>query len=165
MCSKLHLFFRELWLGWINGLGFGVLAELAMRLLFAYDEVVAQRTLDPNTRILMSPYPWAWWYLPLLSLVLTSIATLLVYAFWRSHIKSVTWRWQLVGFLAVLELYVLTLARDLWNANFSELKSYYWQFAYSIKLLPWIILIPTLLAYNFLFGWATKQLGGRRERQ
>jgi hypothetical protein len=156
-------FFRELRLGAINGLGFGVLAELSARGIFTFQRnlVEQQHPLGPDWHILRNPYPWEWWYLPLLFLALTSIATVLIYA--RSKIKSVTWRWQLIGFLALIELYVGTLAWDLWNA--SRVKYNYWEFAYSTTLLPWITLIPALIVYNFLFGWATKKLRiGQRRR-
>jgi hypothetical protein len=164
MCSKSHLLFREIALGALNGLGFGVLAELSVRGLYTYEKALAaQHPLGPDWDILMSPYPWAWWYPPLLSVVFTSIATLFVCWFWRSRIKSLTLRWPLVGFLAVFEFYLMTLAWDFWNA--SSVKYNYWEFAYSTKLFPWIILVPALLAYNFLFGWATKKLRIGQRRQ
>jgi hypothetical protein len=160
MRSKLHLLFREVALGALNGLGFGLLAELSMRGIYTYEKALAGPSgFHQDMEILMSPYPWAWWYFPLLSVVFTSIATLFVCWFWRSRIKSVTWRWQLVGFLAVVEFYLMMLAWDLWNAHSSGFKSIDWQFAYSIKPFPWIILIPALFAYDFLFGWAAKRFG------
>jgi len=148
---------RTVGLGVINGLSFGILAEVVMSLLYEYEIGLGGRT-DPATTIDMAPYPWAWWYLPLISTLLVTTATFVVHCFLGRRIKSPFWFWEAVGLFSVAGLYLLTLSVDWWNARSSSLKADYWQFAPSLKLAPWILLVPALLVFNLLFAWIANQI-------
>ena len=141
-------------MGAFNGLALGVTAELVMRALYQYELSDAERTpADSQIVIDTIPYPFSWWYLPVLSFALVTIASVIAHRFLRPHVKSQIFLWPAIGALAVLELYLITAAIDWWNATNSPLQADYWQFAHSNKLFPWLLLVPGILVFNLLFGW------------
>jgi len=143
-------------LGAINGLALGVVAELLMRTIYAYERSRGGPAAGSEIIIDRMPYPFSWWYLPLLSLVLVTVASVIVHRYLLPHLRSQISRWPAIGALAIFELYLITLALDWWNASHSISREDYWQFAYSTKLFPWVLLIPGVIIFNLLFGWLIK---------
>jgi hypothetical protein len=88
-------------IGVINGIIFGVILEVFLRLAFIF-ETYAREPLSAGINISYLPYPFSWWFLPLLSLATVSVSTAAVYTFLDKGIKSVVWFWQTVGIATVI---------------------------------------------------------------
>jgi len=115
-----------------------------------------------TTIIDRAPYPFSWWYLPLLSALLVTVASVIVHRYLVPRLNLQISRWPAIGALAVFELYLITLAIDWWNASHSISREDYWQLAYSTKLFPWVLLFPSVIIFNLLFGWLIKTSFDRR---
>ena len=90
-------------LGAVCGLLFGILSEIIFRSIFLYEGYVHPPIKSAEFSIDMAPYPFSWWYLPLLWLILVALASYFVHRYLARHIKSSIWLWQVVGIVAVLE--------------------------------------------------------------
>jgi hypothetical protein len=148
-----HFLWHACKLGALNAILFGIITDLVLRMVYNYERtsLISLRT-EVNLNIDLSPYPFQWWYLPLMSVALIIPATILVYRYLLSHLNSYLWLWQAVGIAAVFECYLLTLTMDWWNAHFSEMGADYWAVAYSIKPVPWIFILPAVSVFNLLFA-------------
>jgi H+/Cl- antiporter ClcA len=91
---------QALQLGAINGLAFGILAEFVIRLIHGRERLLLRESSsDSGVTIETMPYPLSWWYLPLLSLVLVTLASVFVHRYLAHYLKSQIWRWQAIGSL------------------------------------------------------------------
>lgn len=146
-------------LGAISGMLFGILLESVLRSIYLYETHVQEQTLLPlDVHIQMMPYPSSWWYLPLFSLVLITLASFLVHRYFARHIKSSVWLWQVIGLVAVLEacLYsVIVIWYQWYHSQFDFLGIDY---LVLIKGDLRIILrvLPVVLGFNLLFALALR---------
>ncbi|MCA1592530.1 MAG: hypothetical protein LC754_07750 [Acidobacteria bacterium] len=142
-------------LGAINGILFGMLLELIFRSIFLYEKYVQRQSpISPGLHIDMAPYPFSWWYLPVLFLVLVTLASLLVHRYLSSHIKSRIWLWQVIGFAAVLEccLYAAILSWYHWYRGFAFLGVADLVQAMESGLKTCLLFLPVALVFNLLFA-------------
>lgn len=148
-----QLFWSAVKSGTINGLVAGAVIELSLRFVHVYQNWLYERTpLPDEMQIQMSPYPFRWWYLPLLSFVLVVPMSLLVQHFMSHHIKSPILLWQIIGLGSVLTLYLSILISDVWNAHFSIMGADYWLFAWSLNLMGWLSLVISVAVFNLLYS-------------
>ncbi len=147
-------------LGAINGILFGTLVETVLRSLFLYEKYLRdKRPVSSNIHFSYLPYPFSWWYLPLLSFVFVTFATFVVHRYFAQHIKSSIWFWQVVGFVAVSGLVVYSIPHSLYNWCFSQFdftKAYYSMEALQKDLLILLIAFPSIAIFNLLFALVLK---------
>lgn len=150
-------------IGALNGLVLGVLAEILLRAIYYYEGVRAGPVRTPEIIVDRIPYPFNWWYLPVLSLILVTVASVIGHRYLFPRLKPRVLRWPVIGLVAVAELYLFTLALDWWNAAHSAVP--YWDYASSTNLFPWVLLIPAVILFNLLFGWLMTRFSLGREAQ
>lgn len=146
---------RALELGALNGIIFGSLFEVTYRSLFLWETYRLKQTPAPEgLSIDLSPYPFRWWYLPVLSLVLVSLASLLVHRLLSRSIESTIWRWQIIGVVAVLGCFVYVCGMDglRWYAEFTYLGAGYLLDVVAGELRWLSFVLPLVLGYNLIFG-------------
>ncbi len=150
-------YWKAIELGSLCGLLFGLLSEAILHSLFFYDSYAHPITSPDNLNIDLTPYPFNWWYLPLLWLVLVALASYFAHWCFAGYIKSSIWLWQIIGLTAV---FVGCLASFI-------IGSYSWYLRYpdweTRILLEGIInstwgevqiflfFLPFLLAFNLMF--------------
>lgn len=157
--SKSHKL-KVIALGAINGILFGVSMETVLRSLFLYEKYLrGKEPLSPNLHISYLPYPFNWWFLPLLSFVFVTLATFIVHRYFAQYIKSSIWFWQVVGVVAVLGLVVYSIPHSLYTWCFSIFdfsESYYSMEAIQQDLPILLIAFPSIALFNLLFALVLK---------
>ena len=151
-------------LGAVNGVLLGSVFELALRSTYLLEKHLQERTpLPPDLHIQISPYPFAWWYLPFLSLVLVTLAGLSVRRYLAPNITSPFLLWQLIGGLAVLGLcaYAIIVICYNWYSTDTILSSTEY-LAHVLTAEMGIILrvAPFVLGFNLLFAFALSSSKG-----
>ena len=153
--NKFHNW-RIIKLGAINGILFGTLLELTLRARYSYGMYVFNQTpLPPDMHIQIAPYPFKWWYLPLLSLVLVTLASFLVNRYLAKYLKSSIWLWQVIGFVAVLEACVysaITIWYQWYYSRFDFLGMDYLLHAIKSEQSICLRVLPVVLAFNLIFA-------------
>jgi hypothetical protein len=142
-------------LGAINGILFGTLLELTFRSIFFYERHVQERMpISPGLNIDMAPYPFNWWYLPILFLILVTLASFLMHWYLSERIKSHLWLWQIIGFVAVLEccLYAAILNWYHWFRGFDFLGTEDLAQAMGSDLKICLLFLPVAILFNLLFA-------------
>jgi hypothetical protein len=143
-------------LGAINGLLFGTLSELIFRSMFLYERYVQHQTpISPGLHIQEAPYPFNWWYLPALFLVLVTLASLVVHRYLTQFIKSAVWLWLIIGIVAVFGcgIYAVIMASWYqWRSEFDFLGMDYLAQAIKSDLKICLLFLPIALAFNLLFS-------------
>lgn len=142
-------------LGAINGILFGTLLELICRSIFFYERYVQERTpLSPGLNIDMAPYPFSWWYLPILFLVLVTMASFIVHRYLSARIKSHIWLWQVIGVVAVLECFLFAAILNWyhWYRGFAFLGTEDLAQAVGSELKLCLLFLPVAILFNLLFA-------------
>jgi hypothetical protein len=149
-------------LGAINGLLLGSLFELVLRSIYLLEEYSQEwAPLPPDVHIQMASYPFAWWYLPFLSLVLVTLASFCVRRYWTRRVISSVFLWQVIGALAVLGLfaYVVTVVWYKWYFSQPDLlATEYLAHVLRSELIPIVCAIPFVLGFNLFFALALRSL-------
>ena len=157
--SKSHKL-KVIALGAINGILFGILMETVLRSLFLYEKYLRDKKPPlSNLNISYLPYPFNWWFLPLLSVVFVTLATFIVHRYFAQYIKSSIWFWQVVGIVAVLGLVVYSIPYSLYNWCFSKFsfpESYYSIEAMQQDLPIFLVAFPSIAVFNLLFALVLK---------
>ena len=152
-------------LGAINGLLLGSLFELALRSIYLLERHSQERTpLPPDVHIQTSPYPFAWWYPPLLSLVLVTLSSFLASRYLARRVTSPVLLWQVIGVLTMLGLcaYVIIGVGYKWYSIEAVLPATEY-LAHVLRTEMGIILCvsPFVLGFNLLFAFALRSRGGQ----
>lgn len=149
-------------LGAINGILLGILSEIVLRSAFLLEVFLRSREpLSPEISIDFLPYPFSWWYLPLLSLTSVTLATFIVHRFLIVYIKSSVWFWQMVGIVTIFicAIYSTIFFFYNWsisNFEFVELDSVVSALRGDLFILFVMFLIGA--AYNLLFAFVLKRI-------
>ncbi len=146
-------------LGAINGLVFGTLLETILRSLFLYEKFLRNKKPSGNFSISYLPYPFNWWFLPLMFFVAATFATFIVHRYFARFTKSNIWFWQIVGVGAVFGCAVyLTLS----IFRFWYFSEYDFPIVESLKedlksdLFSLLVVLPFVAAFNLLFALVLK---------
>ena len=152
-------------LGAINGILLGSLFELALRSIYLLERYSQERTpLPPDVHIQMASYPFAWWYLPLLSLVLVTLASFLVRRYLARRVTSAFLLWQVIGVMAVLGLcaYVIIVVWYRWYSSETILPAAeYLAHVLTTELGIVLRVTPFVLGFNLLFALALRSRKAR----
>ena len=148
-------------LGAINGILFGTMLETVLRSLFLYEKYLRDKRPSGGFSISYSPYPFSWWYLPLLSFVFVTLATFIVHRYFSQYIKFSIWFWQTVGVVALLECAVYLILRSLYyhylyfsEYDFLPIESLITGIESDLFML--LIASPIIAAFNLLFALVLK---------
>jgi hypothetical protein len=143
-------------LGAINGFVFGSLLELSLRAIYVYEAYMfAQTPLPTGLHICPTSYPFSWWFLPVFSFVLATLASYLTNRCFGQLIKSSFVLWQIVGFVAILGACLYSVVAVLYHWYFGEFN--FLGIDYPADVIPteliYVLRIsPGVIFFNFLFA-------------
>lgn len=146
-------------IGAVNGLILGTLVEIALRLLYSLDGYLQDQTPLPyGMSISYAPYPFRWWWFPLIGVIMFAPAATVTQWLFFGH----TTRYQgavIAGCIVIGEFYLFNLVWDLWLVMTSDMGTDYWRYALSNKPRLWVVLIPFVLMFSLLSETVKVRLG------
>jgi 4-amino-4-deoxy-L-arabinose transferase-like glycosyltransferase len=154
---------KVLELGARNGIMFGALFEVTYRTIYQWNNSQPERLIPGEPRLIidLAPYPFRWWYLPLLSTVSVPLASLLVHRLLSRRTKSTILLWQLIGLVALLGVAIYgcsNIVYGLYMHSHLEMDYFFWEAGLGLRLLLFPVL-PLVMAYNLIFAVALDRGG------
>ena len=150
-------------LGSINGLLVGIFSEIVFRSVFLLEKnYLRPQAPSGGFQIQYSPYPFNWWFLPIVLFVTVTLATIIVHYSLSRFTKSPIWFWQIVSIVTVpivLAIYLAIYVFYLWEfiiSGISELDSLITAIKGELPILLVIFLI--IVVFNLLFALVLKRL-------
>jgi hypothetical protein len=144
--------------GLLNGIAFGMVADISLRLLYAFARNPSDLWITFNQSYIDKTfYPFHWAFLPTVAgflFVGSSMITRRLVGHWFSPLLLS----MCIGIVSVSEFFLVNFVWDFWEVMTSDMGLDYCRYGLSNKPTLWLILVPSVLIFQILFAWIQNRI-------